>query len=318
MVRYIAKRLISSIIVLLIVSLVVFFAMKAAPGDPAAMMLGPEAAEPEMKPVLEALRIKMGLNRPVHVQYFIWLKDLLSGDFGKSIRNDLPVLPLIIGRIPATLELLLVGLFIGIILALPGGIISAIKRGSLTDYTISFLSASGIAIPGFWFGLLLILIFSVNLKLLPASGYVPFFENPLENLKRVVLPGISLGLYLAAYITRFLRTDMLAVLRADYILTARAKGLDETRVILVHALKNSLISVLTILGILIGSLLGGVVIIEQVFGWSGVGWLSIQAISLRDYPMVQGIVLFAAASFILANLIVDILYGLVDPRVREI
>ena len=318
MVRYIAKRLISSIIVLLIVSLVVFFAMKAAPGDPAAMMLGPEAAEPEMKPVLEALRIKMGLNRPVHVQYFIWLKDLLSGDFGKSIRNDLPVLPLIIGRIPATLELLLVGLFIGIILALPGGIISAIKRGSFTDYTISFLSASGIAIPGFWFGLLLILIFSVNLKLLPASGYVPFFENPLENLKRVILPGISLGLYLAAYITRFLRTDMLAVLRADYILTARAKGLDETRVILVHALKNSLISVLTILGILIGSLLGGVVIIEQVFGWSGVGWLSIQAISLRDYPMVQGIVLFAAASFILANLIVDILYGLVDPRVREI
>ena len=318
MVRYIAKRLISSIIVLLIVSLVVFFAMKAAPGDPAAMMLGPEAAEPEMKPVLEALRIKMGLNRPVHVQYFIWLKDLLSGDFGKSIRNDLPVLPLIIGRIPATLELLLVGLFIGIILALPGGIISAMKRGSFTDYTISFLSASGIAIPGFWFGLLLILIFSVNLKLLPASGYVPFFENPLENLKRVILPGISLGLYLAAYITRFLRTDMLAVLRADYILTARAKGLDETRVILVHALKNSLISVLTILGILIGSLLGGVVIIEQVFGWSGVGWLSIQAISVRDYPMVQGIVLFAAASFILANLIVDILYGLVDPRVKEL
>ena len=134
----------------------------------------------------------------------------------------------------------------------------------------------------------------------------------------VILPGLSLGLYLAAYITRFLRTDMLAVLRADYILTARAKGLDETRVILVHALKNSLISVLTILGILIGSLLGGVVIIEQVFGWSGVGWLSIQAISVRDYPMVQGIVLFAAASFILANLIVDILYGLVDPRVKEL
>ena len=317
MLRYILKRLLSSVIVLFIVSLVVFLAMKAAPGDPAAMMLGPEAAEPEMKPVLEALRIKMGLNKPVHVQYFIWLKDLLSGDFGKSIRNELPVLPIIIGRIPATVELLIVGLFIGIILALPGGIISAIKRGTLTDYAISFLSASGIAIPGFWFGLLLILLFSVNLKLLPASGYVPFFEDPLENLKRVILPGISLGLYLAAYITRFLRTDMLAVLREDYILTARAKGLDETRIILIHALKNSLISVLTILGILIGSLLGGVVIIEQVFGWSGVGWLSIQAISLRDYPMVQGIVLFAAASFILANLVVDILYGLVDPRVRE-
>ena len=318
MLRYILKRFISSLIVLLIVSLVVFLAMKAAPGDPAALMLGPEAAEPEMQAALEALRNKMGLYKPIHVRYFIWLKNLLRGDFGKSIRNELPVLPLIIGRIPATVELLIVGLIIGIILALPGGIISAIKRGTIIDYSISILSASGIAIPGFWFGLLLIMLFSVNLKLLPASGYVPFFDNPLENLRRVILPGITLGLYLAAYITRFLRTDMLAVLRADYILTARAKGLDESRIILVHALKNSLISVLTILGILIGSLLGGVVIIEQVFGWSGVGWLSIQAISVRDYPMVQGIVLFAAASFILANLIVDVLYGLVDPRVREI
>jgi peptide/nickel transport system permease protein len=306
----------SSLIVLFIVSLVVFFALQAAPGDPAALMLGPTAAEPEMQPALEALRLEMGLDKPVYVQYLIWLGNVVSGDLGNSVRNNLPVLPLILGRVPATVELLIVGLIIGLILALPGGVIAAIKRGSWIDHGISIFAASGIAIPSFWFGLLLILIFSVNLNLLPASGYVSIFEDPVRNLRGVILPGLTLGLYLAAYMTRFLRADMLEVLNADYIRTARAKGLNEGRVIYLHALKNSLISVLTIMGILIGSLLGGVVIIEQVFGWSGVGWLSIQAIAVRDYPLVQGVVLFAASAFIMANLAVDLLYGLVDPRVR--
>lgn len=294
----------------------VFFALQAAPGDPAALMLGPTAAEPEMQPALEALRLEMGLDKPVYVQYLIWLGNVVSGDLGNSVRNNLPVLPLILGRVPATVELLIVGLIIGLILALPGGVIAAIKRGSWIDHGISIFAASGIAIPSFWFGLLLILIFSVNLNLLPASGYVSIFEDPVRNLRGVILPGLTLGLYLAAYMTRFLRADMLEVLNADYIRTARAKGLNEGRVIYLHALKNSLISVLTIMGILIGSLLGGVVIIEQVFGWSGVGWLSIQAIAVRDYPLVQGVVLFAASAFIMANLAVDLLYGLVDPRVR--
>ncbi|MEM7112498.1 MAG: ABC transporter permease [Chloroflexota bacterium] len=315
--RFIIGRILSSLVVLLIVSIVVFAALQAAPGDPAALMLGPQAAEPEMQPALEALRVEMGLDQPVYVQYTLWLGNLLRGDFGNSIRNNLPVLPLILGRIPATVELLIVGLIIGVVLAFPGGILSAVKRGTWIDHFISLFAASGIAIPSFWFGLLLILIFSVNMKWLPASGYVSILEDPIGNLQRVILPGLTLGLYLAAYITRFLRADLLEVLNADYIRTARAKGLTEGRVIFVHALKNSLISVLTILGILIGSLLGGVVIIEQVFGWSGVGWLSIQAIAVRDYPMVQGVVLFAAASFILANLAVDLLYGFVDPRVRD-
>lgn len=316
MARYLLSRIASSIIVLFIVSLVVFLALQAAPGDPAALMLGPAAADPDMQPALEALRLEMGLDRPVYVQYGLWLKDMLRGDFGNSIRNNLPVAPIIWGRVPATVELLIVGLVFGITLALPGGILSAVRRGSWIDHGISLFAASGIAIPSFWFGLLLILIFSVNLDLLPASGYVSIFEDPVGNLQRVLLPGLTLGLYLAAYMTRFLRADMLEVLDADYIRTARAKGLTEGRVIFRHALKNSLISVLTIMGILIGSLLGGVVIIEQVFGWSGVGWLSIQAIAVRDYPMVQGVVLFAAASFIAANLVVDLLYGFVDPRVR--
>ncbi len=315
--RFIVSRIFSSLIVLFIVSLIVFFAMQAAPGDPAALMLGPQAAEPEMQPALEALRREMGLDQPVYIQYLIWLQDILRGDFGNSIRNKLPVAPLILGRVPATVELLIVGLIIGVVLAFPGGILSAIKRGTWIDHSISIFAASGIAIPSFWFGLLLILIFSVNMNLLPASGYVPLFEDPIGNLKRVILPGLTLGLYLAAYITRFLRADLLEVLNADYIRTARAKGLNESRVIFIHALKNSLISVLTIMGILIGSLLGGVVIIEQVFGWSGVGWLSIQAIAVRDYPLVQGVVIFTATAFILANLAVDLLYGLVDPRVRD-
>ena len=315
--RFIVSRFFSSLIVLFIVSLIVFIAMQAAPGDPAALMLGPQAAEPEMQPALEALRREMGLDQPVYIQYLIWLGDILRGDFGNSIRNNLPVAPLILGRVPATVELLIVGLIIGIVLAFPGGILSAIKRGTWVDHSISIFAASGIAIPSFWFGLLLILIFSVNMNLLPASGYIPFSEDPIGNLQRVILPGVTLGLYLAAYITRFLRADLLEVLNADYIRTARAKGLNEGRVIFLHALKNSLISVLTIMGILIGSLLGGVVIIEQVFGWSGVGWLSIQAIAVRDYPLVQGVVIFTATAFILANLAVDLLYGLVDPRVRD-
>lgn len=315
--RFIVGRILSSLVVLFIVSLVVFTALQAAPGDPAALMFGAAAADPDMQDALEALRVEMGVDQPVYVQYFLWFKNIIRGDFGESIRNGAPVLPLILGRVPATVELLIIGLIIGTVLAFPGGIISAIKRGTWIDHSISIFAASGIAIPSFWFGLLLILIFSVNLNLLPASGYIPFFEDPIGNLQRAILPGITLGLYLAAYITRFLRADLLEVLNADYIRTARAKGLTEGRVIFVHALKNSLISVLTILGILIGSLLGGVVIIEQVFGWSGVGWLSIQAIAVRDYPLVQGVVLFAATSFILANLAVDILYGFVDPRVRD-
>ena len=316
MLTFIVRRLMSACIVLLIVSVVVFAAMHLAPGDPAAMMLGAAAGDPDVQPALEALRREMGLDKPVSMQYLLWLQDVLQGNLGQSIRSKRPVLPLILGRVPATVELLVVGLVLGAVLAVPGGILSAVKRQSWFDYLVSTLAASGIALPNFWLGLMLILLFSVRLKWLPAGGYVPLWEDPIGNIKLVILPGVTLGLYLAAYLTKFLRADLLEVLNEDYIRTARAKGITERRVILLHALRNSLISVFTILGLLIGSLLGGVVIIEQIFGWSGVGWLSIQAVAVRDYPMVQGIVLFVATAFIGANLLTDIAYGLLDPRIR--
>lgn len=316
MTRFILHRLIASASVLLIVSLVAFIALQLAPGDPATVMLGTEATDGKNREALDRLRQEMGLDKPVPVQYLIWLGNVAQGNLGNSVRNKRPVIELIMGRVPATVQLVVASLLIGLVIALPAGFISAARHRSWVDYTINIFTASGIAIPNFWFGLLLILLFSVQLQWLPASGYVPLWEDPVASIRHVILPAITLGLYLSAYITRFLRADLLEVLHQDYIRTARAKGLADRMVLVAHALPNSLISLLTILGILIGSLLGGVVIVEQVFGWSGVGWLSIQAIFNRDYPLVQGIVLFSSAAFVLASLLVDIGYGLVDPRVR--
>lgn len=306
------RRLIASISVLLIVSIVVFLALHLAPGDPAAIMLGTDASAQD----IAALRQQMGLDRPLPVQYLIWLSNVLQGDLGQSIRNNASVLSLILGRLPATLQLVAVSLLIGLAIGLPGGILSGIRHRSWIDHGINLFAAAGIAIPNFWFGILLISFFAVRLRWLPASGYVSLFEDPVESLRHVFLPALTLGLYLSAYISRFLRTDLLEVLRQDYIRTAYAKGLRERAVLIAHALPNSLISLLTILGILVGSLLGGVVIVEQVFGWSGIGWLAIQAIFNRDYPLVQGVVLFSSMAFILINLLVDILYGAMDPRIR--
>ncbi len=316
MLAYLIHRLLASLTVLFIVSLVVFTTLQLAPGDPASVMLGPEATDGRNREALENLQREMGLDKPLPVQYLIWLGNVLRGNLGNSVRNKKPVAELILGRVPATVQLVVVSLAIGLLVAFPAGIISAARHRSWIDYSINIFSAAGIAIPNFWFGLLLILLFSVSLNWLPASGYVPLWEDPLASLQHVILPAITLGLYLSAYITRFLRADLLEALHQDYIRTARAKGLIDRAVLIVHALPNSFISLLTIIGILIGSLLGGVVIVEQVFGWSGVGWLSIQAIFNRDYPLVQGVVLFSSAAFVLANLLVDIAYGIVDPRVR--
>lgn len=312
MLQYILRRLIASISVLLIVSIVVFLALQLAPGDPAAIMLGTDASPED----IAALRRQMGLDRPLPVQYLIWLSNVVRGDLGHSIRNNAPVLSLILGRLPATLELVAVSVLIGLAIGLPGGILSAVRHRSWVDYTINIFAAAGIAIPNFWFGILLISFFAVRLKWLPASGYVSLFDDPVRSLRHAALPSLTLGLYLSAYISRFLRTDLLEVLRQDYIRTAYAKGLRERAVLIAHALPNSLISLLTILGILVGSLLGGVVIVEQVFGWSGIGWLAIQAIFNRDYPLVQGVVLFSSMAFIFINLLVDILYAAMDPRIR--
>ena len=316
MARFAASRILQAIPTMIIVSMLVFGLIRMAPGDPAAMQMGREAAKPENLPKLEALREEMGLTKPVPVQYLYWIQDLASGDFGDSLKNKRPTIDLFLQKLPATLELVLGATLFALLIAFPLGIIAAIKRGSLIDRAAMGLVSAGLAIPGFWLGLTLILIFSVRLHWLPASGYVPFTEDPAENLKRLILPSITLGTYLAATLMRFLRSDMIQVLGADYIRTARAKGLREKTVIFRHAMKNALVPVLTVAGLEIGALLGGAVIIEQVFGWSGVGWLTVQAIFDRDYPLVQTSVLFVTVGLILVNLCTDIAYGFLNPRMR--
>lgn len=314
--RYIAQRLLETIPTLLIVTAIVFALIRMAPGDPAAMKMGREAALPENQVRLEQLREDMGLNEPVPVQYVIWLGDVLTGDFGESNRSGQQVLDLFVDKLPATLELMIGAMLFAIVVGLPAGLVSALRRGSRVDrITMGFVSA-GLAVPSFWLGLVLVLVFSVQLGWLPPSGHVPLFEQPAENLQRLIMPAVTLGVYLTATLTRFLRADMIEVMGMDYVRTARSKGLAERRVVFGHALKNGLIPVLTITGLEIGALLGGAVIIEQVFGWSGVGWLTLQAVSDRDYPLVQASVLFIALGLVLVNLAVDVAYGLLNPRVR--
>jgi len=316
MARFAASRILQAIPTMIIVSMLVFGLIRMAPGDPAAMQMGREAAKPENLPKLEALREEMGLTKPIPVQYLYWIQDLAQGDFGNSLKNKRPTIDLFMQKLPATLELVIGATIFALLLAVPLGVLAAIKRGSLIDRAAMGFVSAGLAVPGFWLGLTLILIFSVRLGWLPASGYVPFREDPAENIKRLILPSITLGTYLAATLMRFLRSDMIQVLGADYVRTARAKGLREKTVIMRHAMKNALIPVLTVAGLEIGALLGGAVIIEQVFGWSGVGWLTVQAIFDRDYPLVQTSVLFVTIGLILANLLTDIAYGFLNPRMR--
>jgi peptide/nickel transport system permease protein len=316
MARYAARRCFEAIPTLIFVSIIVFGLIRMAPGDPAAMKMGREAARPENKEKLEALRHEMGLDRPIPVQYVMWLQDLSQGEFGDSVRSKRPTFDLFTSKLPATLELVIASTLFAILVSFPMGILAAVRRGTVVDRAaVGFVSA-GLAVPSFWFGLALILIFSVKLKWLPASGYVPFSEDPVENLKRLLMPAATLGVYLSATLMRFVRADMIDVLAADYVRTARAKGLRERFVIVRHALRNALIPVLTVAGLEIGALLGGAVIIEQVFGWSGVGWLTVQAIFDRDYPLVQTSVLFVAVGLTLVNLAVDLGYGLLNPKLR--
>ncbi len=314
--RFIVQRLLESIPTLLIVSIVVFSLVRMAPGDPAMLRMGREAARPENKPRLEALRREMGLDRPIPIQYLLWLRSVLVGDFGVSIKTNQPALALVASKIPVTLELVAASTLFALLLAFPAGILAATWRGSWVDRITMTFVASGLAVPSFWLGLALVLVLSVQLRWLPASGYVPFQKAPLQNLRLLVMPTITLGTYLAAVLIRFLRADMIEVMATDYIRTARAKGLNRQRIILGHALKNALIPVLTVGGLEVGALLGGAVIIEQVFGWSGMGWLTVQAIFDRDYAVVQTAVLFFIVGLTLVNLLVDLCYAFLNPRIR--
>ncbi|RMH58047.1 MAG: ABC transporter permease subunit [Deinococcus-Thermus bacterium] len=314
MAGYILQRLLAAIPTLLGVALITFLLMRAVPGDVVTSLVGLEAnVSPER---MAELRRLFGLDLPLHVQFGQWLGAVLQGDFGSSLRTGREVAQDLALRFPVTLQLTLMGLFTALLIAVPLGVLAALRRGGFVDYLASFLAILGLSVPGFFLALLLILLFALGLGWLPPAGFVPLAENPAQNLRHMVLPALSLGLILAGAVTRILRSSMLEVLSRDYIRTARAKGLSERVVIFRHALRNALIPVVTVIGIQFGSLLGGAVIIEQVFSLPGVGRFALEGINLRDYPVVQGTVLFVAAAAVLVNLLVDLLYSLIDPRIR--
>jgi peptide/nickel transport system permease protein len=299
-------------LVLLGISVVVFVMLKLTPGDPAATLLGVQATPDELARVRRA----MGLDRPWVVQYGVWLQNVLRGDLGASYINRKPVAELITTRFPVTLELTLFAMLLAALIGIPAGVLSATRRYSGLDYSITSFALFGVSMPSFWFGILLILLFSLYLGWLPASGYAAIARGLGEHLKHLVLPAVSLGLFLSGSLARFTRSSMVETLAQDYVRTGRAKGLRERIVVSRHALRNALIPTVTVLGLQFGFLMGGAVIIEQVFAYPGVGWLVLIAVSQRDYPVVQGVVLVVAAVFALSNLLVDVAYTWLDPRIR--
>jgi peptide/nickel transport system permease protein len=309
--NFLLSRIASLIPILFGTSLVAFFLVRLIPGDPAIALLGLEADEQ----AIAALRAKLALDQPLVLQYVAWLKQILTGDFGRSIQGGREVFPLLIGALGPTALLSVAALLISLAIAIPAGIVAATRRNSLADYGASFAALCGLSMPSFWLGVLLILAFSIYVPILPASGYVSPLVDPLGFLSFLVLPALTLGAALAAATMRMTRATMLEVLRADYVRTARAKGIPAHKVIWRHAFRNAQIPIVTLLGIQMGQLLGGVVITETVFSWPGIGKLTVDAIFARDYPVVQGAVLLTATLFVLINLLTDIIYTLIDPRV---
>ena len=312
MVKLLGRRLLATIPLLFLVSLVVFALVHALPGDPAVLFLG-EEADPE---TLARFRVRLGLDRPLVAQYAAWLGRALRGDLGRSLRTNQPVAEAILERLPVTLELLVAALSVSLAIAIPMGIVSAVKRNSGVDLVSTVFALVGFAMPGFWLGIILIYVFALLLRWLPPSGWVPLPASVPQNLLSLVLPAFTLGTALAALVTRQLRSGMLEVLRQDYVRTAQAKGLSERQVVGKHALKNALISVVTVVGLQLGGLLGNTIITETLFALPGVGRLMIDAIFSRDFFVVQGVILFLAVGYVLSNLLVDALYSYLDPRIR--
>ena len=304
MAAYIRRRLLQSIFVVWGVSVLVFFLLRLAPGDPVLMLLA-ESASPEQ---IAAARAKWGLDQPIPVQYAVFLGRALRGDLGDSLFFQQPAIEILFERMPATLQLSGVALLFSLAVAIPMGILSALKRDTIWDYLGTGLAMLGQAIPPYWLGIMLILLFSVSLRWFPTSGR--------GTLSHLVLPAITLGSVLMALVMRLVRSGMLDVLSEDYVRTARAKGLVERAVIVRHALRNILIPLVTVIGLQLGALFGGAVIVESIFAWPGVGRLALQAISARDYPLVQAAVLIISIVYVFLNLAVDILYVYLDPRIR--
>jgi peptide/nickel transport system permease protein len=312
MFRFVVRRLVLSIPILLLVSIMVFGLIHLIPGDPARVILGQEAT-PE---AIAGLRHELGLDRPIVVQYMTWLGNVLRGDLGRSLADRTPVLDQIKLRLPVTLELTIGTFVVALLIALPAGILSATRRGSVVDYASTLLALGGLSIPSFWLAIMFILLFAVRLHWLPASGYTPFSEDPRANLAAMIMPMVATGLRESAALTRMLRSSMLEVLGTDYVRTARSKGLGEWLVVIRHALRNALVPVVTSAGLLLAGLLGGLVITETVFAIPGFGRLIVEAIYQRDFVTVQGAVLVSALLVVMINLAVDLIYALVDPRIR--
>ncbi|MDQ3693078.1 MAG: ABC transporter permease [Chloroflexota bacterium] len=309
---YILRRLLMLIPVLLVVGVVVFTLVHLTPGDPAAVILG-QSATPEQ---IEDLRQRLGLNEPLPVQFVSWFGGVLRLDFGESLFLGMPVTEALQQRAQPTLLLTLYALVIQITIGIPAGVIAAVNRNSILDRALMVASISGAAIPTFFLGILLILFFAVALRWLPSGSYVPITENPGEHFKGMILPAFALGFSAAGLLARLVRSSMLDVLNEDYVRTAWAKGVPGRRVVLGHALRNALIPALTVIGASMGALLGGAVVTETVFTIPGMGRLVVQSIARRDFPLIQGAIMLIAGIYVLVNLLVDVLYVYVDPRIR--
>lgn len=309
---FIARRLLLAIPTLLIISLFVFSLQKLLPGDPVLVMAG-EERDPV---VIEALRAKYHLNDPIAMQYLAWLGSALRGDLGISLRTNQPVVDLIADKLPVTLQLAVMSMSFAFVIGLPLGILAAVRKNTIVDYLASVFALSGLSIPNFWLGIMLILLVSVNLGWLPASGYQPFFVDPMLSLKTMLMPSFVLGNALAASMMRHTRSSMIGVLGSDYVRTARAKGLPERAVILSHGFRNAVLPIVTLSALLFGELLAGAVLTEQIFTIPGFGKLIVDAVFTRDYAVVQGVVLCTALGFIVMNLVADVLYVLLNPRMR--
>ncbi|CAH1650165.1 ABC transporter permease [Chelatococcus asaccharovorans] len=311
MIRYIASRLMQMLPVLFLVSVAVFSMTLLLPGDPTLSMLGENASLADRV----ALRERLGLDLPLPVQYLRWAQNVVEGDFGRSLRNGEPVSEMLLQRVPATTQLAIMAIILAILIGVPCGIIAALNRNSFGDVAATSVGMFAMAMPSFWLAMLLVMMFSIHLRWLPPSGYVPFLRDPMDSLRLMLLPAVTLGTILAGLILRQTRTSMLSVLSADYVRTARAKGMSERRTILRHALRNALIPIVTVVGLQMGALLGGAAITESIFSIPGLGQMVVDGIFNRDFPAVQGAILVIVTSILFLNLVIDIAYSWIDKRV---
>ncbi|MEX1163493.1 MAG: ABC transporter permease [Nitriliruptor sp.] len=313
MTRFVLLRVGQTLIALLGVSVVVFSLIHLVPGDPIRAALGTRFDQE----IYDALRARSGLDQPLLAQFVDWLGRALTGDLGVSFRSGRTITTELGDRLPATLLLAGGSLLIGLLIAIPLGIVSAVRQGKPVDYAASTLSQVGVSVPDFWFGILLILLVSRTLGWLPPGGYVPFTDDPVESLRRLLLPALTAGVVTGSILTRFVRSSVLGAMQAEHVRLARAKGMPERYVLRHHVLRNAWIPVVTITGLQLATLLGGIVVVEVVFSWPGIGRYALDAVNGRDYPALQGSVLVIAAGFLLVNLLVDLLYGKLDPRIRS-